>query len=681
MKHDTLARLIEGAGPEQLKAIAHLALRLSGHAQSRITDGPYDGGADLVVHSSAGGMLPLAVAVSVERNWQKKIHKDAEKVRRQLGHQQLLFITSRRIPEGSFRPLQTELRDKSGIHVDRLDQQGIADLVMEHGALTELLSALDITIDADRLPTRPGDRHRDATYAYAFFSPEVRSFRKAVRDRGLLVALSHAGGEARVDDILVDASRLLGMSIDDAPSLVHDLDRLRSQGRILGPNGLVTLAESERAIMDALRTLRSRDEAALRDELRRRIDEAGLHSPDAVIELLMRGLGALVARHIGAPQALDDLHAHVRKLRRDLVTLGLPEGERGDRFVEQVIELARASELGQALAIGSVYQALTRLDRNALLGALDAHSIAFILDASVAIPMLCALFHGSVQQRFFVVAEELYRRCRRTEIALKLPDVWLEEMASHLLSAHDYVAFVDDDDLRQSKNAYVAYFAAGRRMGRKGDFDEFLAEFGLTMALAQRAAADPVAARRELEAFLRRQLGHYGVDVIPTPADSRHLARAEKDWAWACHELDVEGRAPVLQRHDQRVLAWLSATTESDPRHAPLVVTWDRVLRAARPESAPGSALDPLATSELLSFVAGTREPLITARFATLQLAEAEAEKGAAILDALIELERSGLSDAALVRRAQAFKRAYAHNPEIQQNAASLERAWRVFQR
>lgn len=551
---------------------------------------------------------------------------------------------------------------------------------MDHDALTELLTALDITIDTDRLPTRPADRHRDAAYAYAFFSPEVRSFHKAVRDRTLLVALSHAGGTAPIDELLVDASRLLGMSIDDAPSLIHDIDRLRGQGRIIGPNGVVILAANERTTMDALRALRNREETALRDELRRRVDEARLRPEDDAVEVLMRGLGGLVARHIGAPRALDDLHAQVRRLRRELQALGLPEGARGDQFIEQAIELARASELGQALAVGSVYQALTRLDRNALLGALDAQSIAFVLDASVAIPMLCALFHGSVTQRFFVVAEELHRRSRRAGVPLKLPDVWLEEMASHLLNARDYVAFVNDDDLRQSRNAYVAYFAAGRRMGREGDLDEFLANFGLTKALGRRAAVDHTAARRELEVFLRRQLGHYGVDVVSTPTDPRHLDRAAKDWAWACHQLGIEGREPILQRHDKCVLAWLSATTENDPKHAPLIVTWDRVLRAARPESAPGGALDPLATSELLSFVAGTREPPITARFASLQLTELEAEKGATILDALIALERSGLSDAALAQKAQAFKRAYIHDPEIQENAASLERAWRAFQ-
>lgn len=678
MQHETLSGLIEGASSEQMKAIARLALKLSGYAGSRISDGPYDGGIDLVVAAASGNDLPLAVAVSVERGWQKKLRKDADVASRKSGIQQLMFISSRRIPEGSFRPIQTELR-ASGHHVDRLDQQGIASLVIDHGALAELLGLLGIRVDVER-PTRPADRRRDAAYAYAFFAPEVHSFHKAVRDQSLLVALSQAGGSARIDELCVDASRLLGMDERDAMSLMHDVDRLAVQRRVSRHNGSVTLADDERTTQDALRALRQREEDALRDQLRAHVDAAGLSSPDEVLELLMRDLGALVARHVGAPQALEDLHASARRLRRELQAFGLPDAERGDVFVEQAIELARNSEIGRSLAVGSVYQALTRLDRKALLAALEnAHSLALVLDASVAIPMLCALFHGSVQQRFFIVAEQLYHRAVRASIRVELPEVWLEEMAAHLLGSREYSTLVNDEDLRQSKNAYVAYFAAARAAGREHDFGTFLAEFGLSDALARRAGVDFVGARRELEMFLRRQLAHYGVEVVQTRADQHYLDRAARDWQWACHVLDIEDRARILASHDQRVLAWLAKTSEHDPTHAPLIITWDRVLRHARPVSAPGGAIDPLAASELLAFVVGSREPAMTARFAALQLTEAEAERGSAILDALIDIEHEALSDAALAQKARQFKQDYVHDRELQSSGAALERAWRAF--
>jgi hypothetical protein len=283
-----------------------------------------------------------------------------------------------------------------------------------------------------------------------------------------------------------------------------------------------------------------------------------------------------------------------------------------------------------------------------------------------------------VEQRWFVVAGELHRRSQGAGLSLQIPDVWLEEMASHLLRAREYIEFVDDEDLRQSNNAYVAYFVSSSR-SRTLDFHDFLDQFGLSQELIRRAVVDHDGARREIEQFLRRQLAHYNISVVPTRPSQHHLDRAAKDWDWARHMLDMADRASILVKHDRRVLAWLLGSDERDPTHALLVVTWDRILRRARPENAPGGALDPLAISELLSFFARDREPAITARFVSLQLTEAEAERGAAILDTLVSIEHDRLSDAERAQKARAFKRLYLKQA-VQPSRDELERAWRDYQ-
>ncbi|MFV8753696.1 hypothetical protein ACNOYE_24335 [Nannocystaceae bacterium ST9] len=543
------------------------------------------------------------------------------------------------------------------------------------GALPRLLDILDLPTSDGRVPATPEDRRRDAMYAYAFFAPEVHDFRKAIRDRSLIVALAQAGGSATIGGLCVDAARLLGIDDKDAMSLLHDIDRLRQVGRIQGPNGTVVLAAEERETMAALAALRRREEAALRDRLEAHVDSAGLEPREDALDVLWQDLGPLLARHIGAPEALDHLRSRVRRLRRELESHGLPAGERGNQFIAEAIALASDSELGKSLATGSVYQALVRLDRSALLRALDASSLAIVVDASVAIPMLCALFHGSVEQRFFLVAEEFHRRSRHAGVALQLPDVWLEEMASHLLRAPDYEPFLDDLDLRDSGNAYVAYFVASRRV----DFADYLAQFGLTESLRRDVRPDT---RRSLETFLRRQLSHYGIEVVATGGVSKHhLERAQRSWTWACHDLGILDRATILAEHDVRVLAWSSASTERDPSRALLIATWDRAIRRAHPETDSGGALDPLAIGELLSFVAGDRAPAMTARFASSWLGEAEAERGARILDELVHIEHEHLSDAQLVRQARAFKQTYVREREDQPSAKALGRAWETFKR
>lgn len=681
MRPEHLQRLIEAVTPDQLRQIAKMVLRLSGYASSRITDGPYDGGTDLRVHGADGAVLPQAIALSVEQGWEKKLRDDAAKAKRKLSLSQLLFITSRRIPEGSFRAVQRDVKEKLGVTVDRIDQQGIVDIVLDGQALAELLRILDIPLTTGPQPSDPADRRRDAAYAYAFFSPDVRSFRELVREKSLLAALAHAGGTAKINNLCSDAARLLGSPVDAAPQFLQDLDRLRRQGQFQGVNGSVTLSPEARATCEALRTLREREEAALRGQLTASLTAAGLRPTSELVSGTLQALGALMLRHVGAPNALDDLRSQTRMLRSELQAHGLATGARGDAVIQQLIELARASPLGSTLATGTLYRTLTNLHRDALLAALDVRSLALVLDASVAIPMFCALFRKRVNQRFFVVAHDLYQRARRLGFPLQLPAVWLEEMASHLLEARNYRVLIQarTEDLRLSQNAYVAYFVNERRERGHGDFDDFLASFGLTPELERRAGGDFGGVRGVLEQFLRRQLARYEITVIETPSHGSTLAPVEREWDWARHELRLEPRPPILERHDKHVLAWLATVAAAEPAHAPLIVTWDRLLRRVRPEGVPGGALDPLALSELLAFVGGETSGGSTAEFAGLWLGELEVEKSAQILDALVKFERDDMLDAELVQVAQRFRDQYLAEQRDSTDVSALEQAWRKF--
>lgn len=681
MRPDHLQRLIEAVTPDQLRQIAKVVLRLSGYSSSRITDGPYDGGTDLRVHSADGAMLPQAIALSVEQGWEKKLRDDAAKAKRKLSLSQLLYITSRRIPEGSFRAVQRDVQEKLGVTVDRIDQQGIVDIVLDGQALPELLRILDIQLTNGPQPSDPADRRRDAAYAYAFFSPDVRSFRERVREQSLLAALAHAGGTAKINHLCSDAARLLGSPVDAAPQFLQDLERLRRQGHFQGVNGSVTLSPEARATCEALRTLREHEEAALREQLTASLTEAGLRPTSELVGGTLRALGALMLRHVGAPNALDDLRGQTRTLRSELQAHGLAAGAGGDAVIQQLIELARASPLGSTLATGTLYRTLTNLNRGALLAALDVRSLALVLDASVAIPMFCTLFRKRVNQRFFVVAHDLYQRARRLGFPLQLPAVWLEEMASHLLDARNYRVFIQagTEELRLSKNAYVAYFVNERRERGNGDFDDFLASFGLTRELERRASGDFNGVRGVLEQFLRRQLARYDIAVIETPSHGSALAPIEREWDWARHELQLEPRPQILERHDKHVLAWLATVAAAEPAHAPLIVSWDRLLRRVRPEGVPGGALDPLALSELLVFVGDEKAASSTAEFAGLWLGELEVERSAQILDALVKFERDDMLDAELVQLAQGFRDQYLAEQSDNAAVSSLEQAWRTF--
>ncbi len=678
VRFETMCNLIEAATPLQLRSLAQLVLRLQGYADVWISDGPYDGGADLRLLQVPGTPLPIIVQTSVEKKWQKKLREDAAKAKAKLKLDRMIFISSRRIPEATFLTVQAELIRTTGVSVSRIDNQAIASLVIEKQAMLEALEILDIPAAIGPKAIAPTDRRYDAAFAYAFFAPDAAAFREAIRERCLMLAVFHAGEEPQIDEVCVSAAQLLGMPGENAGHLKSDIDRLRQVGRLLGRNGTVQLSEGELTTLNALRTLREREENELKGQIKTLLDGESLRPLADAVEAAQRGLGALLIRQSKGLDALENVHAQVRRLRVELRAFGLREGHSGEAVLMKLLECARQSPLGRHLATGALYQALTALNRDAFLRALDARSASLVLDASVALPMFCALFQGSVQQRFFLVAEELHRRAQSLGFALQLPSVWLEEMAAHLLLALDYqgLAAEDPDSLRMSKNAYVAYYASRPRGAQSDDFPTFLASFGLTPALGRRSVTDYRGARAQIESSLRHQLAHYNIEIVETPSSPAHFAQVDRDWGWALHDLGWDARPDILVRHDKKVLAWLASV---DPRHAPILVTWDRLLKTVRPPHSPGGVLDPLAVCELLSLIQGGSMPVETLRFSGLMLTEAEAERSAAVFDALVQIEKSGLSDARLVRAAVDFKSGYLQRHHETPDVKELTQEWTLL--
>lgn len=108
----------------------------------------------------------------------------------------------------------------------------------------------------------------------------------------------------------------------------------------------------------------------------------------------------------------------------------------------------------------------------------------------------------------------------------------------------------------------------------------------------------------------------------------------------------------------------------------PLLVTWDRLPKKARPDDAPGGALDPLAVCGLLSPILDEAMPVETLRFAGLALSEEEAERSAVVLDALVQIEKSGMSDARLVQTALEFKTRYLREHQDTPDVQDLTQEW-----
>jgi len=123
--------------------------------------------------------------------------------------------------------------------------------------------------------------------------------------------------------------------------------------------------------------------------------------------------------------------------------------------------------------------------------ALGARSkVTMVLDASVAMPMLCGLAFGTVRSKFGTAAHKLRMLCQEHDFDIMVPSFYINEMASHGWKAKEFVSTYDNlpedakDALIASSNAYLSHYVRMKDSLTSGgetppSLEEYLQYFGL----------------------------------------------------------------------------------------------------------------------------------------------------------------------------------------------------------
>jgi hypothetical protein len=179
-------------------------------------------------------------------------------------------------------------------------------------------------------------------------------------------------------------------------------------------------------------------------------------------------------------------------------------------------------------------------------------------------------------------------------------------------------------------------------------------------------------------AELAAVLAHYGIKVSELPpAHEDVLREAEESVSFTMKDLGIrrEGR---LVKHDAGVIAqFMEADRGSDVVR--MFCTWDKLhLRLHNREGrARWQPLDPAMLGDVLIL---TRPDdcgeLMTTVDIAMELDEEEGQRGAAVWDGLIRLEKENLHDAELLRLAREFKDAYLQKMRDGETPEDLGDAW-----
>jgi hypothetical protein len=674
MHLESLTRAIETADPVGFREIVKRYLELRGYRDVVARDGKNDGGADFTIKSLGSNPTPLAIAATVQQSgWKAKVASDCRRAKDALGLTDVVYISAHRRPALDFNPVADKLWSKDEIRVKSVDSQELAGVFFEEKEIGVVLDAVGISLE-ERRPEgvqRPS-LGEDAAYAFAMFGDASAEFRHSVVEQTILSSLTRSPDgkdRAALED---DVASALQLGQDQIKLVSSAADRMLQQQRLHFLNGRFTVDRDVVESFRVMRALRERQWKDLSGAVDTYLGGVGLmgsklqRASSAVMTragaLMMRSASAASAS-IGISQDPAPIRLQLRKRLKEvtveLISAGVPE-ETVDRHVREIARLVANSELGHILMAGELFVSLAAMQTNQFERAFGANGGSEIyLDASVAIPMIAALMYEPADTRFSEDAVRVFDLAERRGIPLMLPKVYLEEAASHSLEAFDrYQPLLGTDaDLTFSTNAYVAHFSDLVARGvLRGDFKSYAENLGYTHRTSTY--------RRHVDAVgdnLSAIFAQYNIRVVELPSPKSSVRReAEEAITYTANERGVVRHGRLLA-HDASVIAQFMEI-EKRTDIVRMFCTWDRLhlLLHNRDGRAKWQPLDPPMLGDVLILTRPDEgEELLTTVDVALDLDETEAERGAAILDTLVRIERGNLHDAELRKMLHDFKTAY----------------------
>ena len=161
-----------------------------------------------------------------------------------LGLNNIIFVSSRRIPESSFQVLSSELIVKTGAHVSRFDSQSISSEFIKHNQVSSLLDILGIKNIIAGQKKEFSPKH-EAISSIMIFGEDTKRFRDAIFDSIIKSYLSsYRDGISReklVDIVISD----IKFSSNQTKLVNSHVDRLLQQSVIEKKEDLLIIKQDE----------------------------------------------------------------------------------------------------------------------------------------------------------------------------------------------------------------------------------------------------------------------------------------------------------------------------------------------------------------------------------------------------------------------------------------------------
>jgi len=601
---------------------------------------------------------------------------------RRLDFTKLFFVCSQTPSPTHVETVAQEMQAVHGIAVRVFDAKAIASVAIDQrGVLLDMLARAIPRDDHKQVVDSALD---EVLVAFSMFHDSPAKYRWAVVKSGIATVLTQNQDPLEHHELVKQTALLLRLS-DSSTLIERGLRNLERERKVEILDDKVRASAELTERTQTAQTIAGRDRDDLVDRcsvtlepylpqgIHHRVDRAR-----RAAEAVLGDLGLLVRRSVvdRAVRAVGDMRPSQSKTDEEYRTRWLAiERKLGEEMgldkhalvhaLTDLVNVVAKSAYAKNLAAAELFLRLTEHDASELARALDAPTPSVLIDASIAMPMLCALYDFPAERwPTSMVAHTLYQSLRARGASLVVPTVYVEEMASHLLLAMRFEDIIEDvADIERSGNYFVAHFCSTRSaeggQRSQAEYRQFLRAFGAER-FSERAD-ERVHAHREISSILRRY-GFEILDIVTNEADPRLT--------------DEPHRPEVLLRHDRAVVRAMQATAMRTDRRN-LVCTADIWLQGVLSDLGI-TALDSGGLSDLLELVSPTgftrslQSPLLLAS----TIGEEERLLAAEVWDEIVAIEDGHLSDWRLVEKARQFRKQWLTR---RREVSALRSAWTLF--
>ncbi|MDM7132756.1 hypothetical protein, partial [Klebsiella pneumoniae] len=190
--------------------------------------------------------VKVGIQISVEKKWESKIRNDAIKLKNNYGTNITYFISSRRIPEGSYEKVKEDLLLKHGITVIKYDNQAIATRFINNNKVNDALKlmGIDTTSTPEEYKKYLGPKN-EAVSSLLLFDENTKDLRQRFFKSIIMSVLSrNVKGLTRTD--LLDKIKIsFSIQENQFMQISSNIDRLLQSGKIKSSDNILTLSKSE----------------------------------------------------------------------------------------------------------------------------------------------------------------------------------------------------------------------------------------------------------------------------------------------------------------------------------------------------------------------------------------------------------------------------------------------------